>query len=98
MTTMTAETIGPPLVAALQEALRGLLPPPAADAELRLYTPAEAAALLGVTENWVTERVKSRRVPFTLIGRFPRFSASHIRAITEMGEINPTTRRPKRRA
>lgn len=63
-----------------------------ADPELRLYTPAQAADLLGVTKNWVIERIKARRIPCTFVGRFPRFSAQHIRAIASEGEVDPTTR------
>ena len=73
---------------ALQEAVALIVAPP--DPELRLYTPAEAADLLGVTENWISERVKARRIPCTFVGRFPRFSAQHIRAIAAAGEVDPS--------
>ncbi|MER6635881.1 helix-turn-helix domain-containing protein [Streptomyces microflavus] len=75
------------LRSALQEAVALIVAPP--DPELRLYTPAEAAGLLGVTENWVTERVKARRLPCTFVGRFPRFSAQHLRTIAAENEVNP---------
>ncbi|MFG2617750.1 helix-turn-helix domain-containing protein [Streptomyces sp. NPDC048507] len=92
---MTTESGGELLVEAIREALTAWVPPAP---DLQLYTPAQAAELLGVTENWVQERIRARRLPFTLIGRFPRFSARHILAITEMGEINPATRRVTRAA
>jgi len=60
------------------------------DPELICLTPKQAAEVLGVTENWVTERITARRIPFTLIGRFPRFRAKHIRAIAEADEVDPT--------
>ncbi|MCX5601557.1 helix-turn-helix domain-containing protein [Streptomyces phaeochromogenes] len=75
--------------AALQKAAESLLPPP--DPELRLYTPRQTADLLGVTENWVTERIKARRIHCTFVGRFPRFSAEHIRAIQAEGRVDPET-------
>ncbi|MFF1961026.1 helix-turn-helix domain-containing protein [Streptomyces sp. NPDC058220] len=90
--TTTITQPGEPFVDALKAALLELIPqiPLQPDPELRLYTPAEAAALLGVSENWVTERVKARRVPCTFVGRFPRFAARHIRAIQDEGEIDPS--------
>ncbi|MFJ7048995.1 helix-turn-helix domain-containing protein [Streptomyces sp. NPDC101112] len=77
------------LSAALSQAAARLAPAP--DPELRLYTPKEAADLLGVTENWVNERVKARRIKCTFVGRFPRFSAAHIRAIHAEGEVDPAS-------
>lgn len=71
------------------------IPPPDLshiEAEQKCYTPAEAAVLLGVTENWVTEAVKFRRIPFTRVGRFTRFQLKHIRAITEPNEYDPAAR------
>lgn len=74
------------LRSALEQAVSVITPP---DPELKLYTPAQAAELLEVTENWVAERVKARRIPCTFVGRFPRFSAQHIRAIHAEGEVDP---------
>ena len=93
--TTTITPPGEPFVDALKAALAELIPqiPQQLDPELRLYTPAEAAVLLGVTENWVAERIKARRVPFTRVGRFPRLAARHIRAIQDAGEYDPSTRR-----
>jgi excisionase family DNA binding protein len=68
------------------------------DGALRLYTPAEAAELLGVTENWVVERCTARTIPCTFVGRFPRLSAAHIRAIAAAGEVDPATRGRRRAA
>lgn len=64
---------------------------PYIDPELKLYTPEEAASLLGKTENWVTESIKFGRIPFTKVGRSPRLSAKHIRAIAAAGEFDPAT-------
>lgn len=61
--------------------------------EPRCYTPAEAAALLGKSENWVVEAIQDRRIPFTYIGRTPMLTAKHIRRIQENGEVLPRTLR-----
>ena len=92
--------IAPELTALLADLLREALAqvvatvtPP--DPELKLYTPAEVAELLGVTENWVSERVNARSIHCTFVGRFPRFTAQHIRDIATAGEIDPATFRPR---
>ncbi|MFF0426880.1 helix-turn-helix domain-containing protein [Streptomyces sp. NPDC004520] len=102
---MTTTTIAPPapegpLVDAFRAALADLIPQiiRQRDPELCLYTPAEAAEFLGVTENWVLEKVKARSIPFTRVGRFTRFAARHIRAIQDAGEVDPATRGRRRRA
>lgn len=60
------------------------------DPDLKCFTPAEAADLLGVTENWVTEAIQGRRIPFTYVGRFPRLTAAHLREIAASGEVKPS--------
>ncbi|RXS78867.1 hypothetical protein EST92_19740 [Streptomyces sp. TM32] len=74
----------------------GSLNQPADD--LRAYTPAEAAGLLGKTENWVTEAIQARRIPFTYVGRSPRLTAAHIRWVLENGEVQPNQFSRKRAA
>lgn len=64
--------------------------PAGIDPELICLTPRQAAEILGVTENWINERITARRIPFTLIGRFPRLRAKHIRAIAEADEVDPS--------
>jgi excisionase family DNA binding protein len=98
--TTTITPPGEPFVDALKAALAELIPQitPQRDPELQLYRPAEAAALLGVTENWVQERIKARSIPFTRVGRFPRLAARHIRAIQDAGEVDPATRGRRRSA
>ncbi|MFF8784717.1 hypothetical protein [Streptomyces sp. NPDC015125] len=80
------------LVSAVEKV--GSLTQPADD--LRAYTPAEAGKLLGKTENWVTEAIQARRIPFTYVGRSPRLTAAHIRWVLENGEVQPNqfSRRP----
>ncbi|MFF5977144.1 helix-turn-helix domain-containing protein [Streptomyces sp. NPDC012769] len=88
-----------PLVDAFRAAIAELIPHlTQPDPELRMYTTAQAAELLGVTENWVLEKVKARSIPFTRVGRFTRFSAKNIRAIQDAGEVDPATRGRRRRA
>lgn len=58
--------------------------------DLKCYTPAEAGQLLGKTENWVTEAIQDRRVPFTYVGKSPRMTAAHIRWVQENGEVLPS--------
>jgi hypothetical protein len=62
---------------------------PAVDPELKCYTPAEAAVLLGKTANWVVEAVQRRAIPFTYVGKSPRLTAAHIRQIASSGEQQP---------
>jgi hypothetical protein len=64
--------------------------PSAAELELKCFTPAEAAAILGKTENWVTEAIQDGRVPHTYVGKSPRMTAAHIRWVQEQGQRIPT--------
>ena len=79
------------LIERLTEAVEQLAVVAAASAELELkaYTPAQAAELLGKTENWVVEAIQDRRIPFTYVGKSPRLTAAHIRWIQEQGEVLP---------
>jgi excisionase family DNA binding protein len=61
----------------------------AADVELRCYTPKQAAAILGKTENWVVENIQAGSIPFTRVGKSPRLTAAHIRWIQAQGEQLP---------
>jgi hypothetical protein len=48
--------------------------------ELRLYSLAETAERLHVTEDWLIKRVRSRRLPARRSGRKLTFAAADIRA------------------
>lgn len=61
----------------------------AAAMELRCFTPAQAAEILGKSENWVVENIQARRIPFTYVGKSPRLTAAHIRQIQAQGEVLP---------
>lgn len=63
--------------------------PSAAELELTAFTPAKAAELLGKTENWVVEAIRDGRVPYTYVGKSPRMTAAHIRAVQAQGERLP---------
>ena len=66
------------------------------DQSLPLYTPAQAAELLSIKESWLRRKAGRRAIPCTFIGRYLRFSAADLRAITEAGaqEIVRTFRCP----
>lgn len=80
--------LDPAVIIQLTDALRHLASQPA-DNDLKCHTPAEAAELLGVSENWVNEAIRDGRIPCTYVGRFPRLTAAHIRQIQADGERKP---------
>ncbi|MEU5991204.1 helix-turn-helix domain-containing protein [Spirillospora sp. NPDC047418] len=55
----------------------------------RLYTPAEAAALLQVRESWLRKKASARAIPCTFIGKHLRFSDQDITAIITAGAKQP---------
>ncbi|MFJ5785401.1 helix-turn-helix domain-containing protein [Streptomyces hydrogenans] len=65
------------------------------DAGLRTYSPKEAAAYLGKTENWVTEQIQLGTIPFTRIGKTPRLTAEHIKWVQANGEVLPHQYSPR---
>lgn len=65
------------------------------DPEIRTYSPADAAALLGKTENWVTEQIQYGAIPYTRIGKTPRMTAAHIRWVLQNGEVMPHQYSPR---
>ncbi|WP_325052948.1 helix-turn-helix domain-containing protein [Actinomadura sp. WAC 06369] len=66
-------------------------------ADVRLYTPAEAAAILQVRESWLRKKASARAVPCTFIGKHLRFSEQDIEAIIAAGAKQPVVRRRGRR-
>lgn len=92
---MTRIDLAPPNVdaalverlAAAFESLAKLVSP--ATSDLQCFTPAQAAELLGKTENWVVEAIQDGRVPCTYIGKSPRLTAAHIRWVLSSGERMP---------
>ena len=63
----------------------------------RLYTPAEAAALLRVPESWLRRRAGRRQIPRTFLGKHLRFSAADLAAIIAAAAEPATGRRRPRR-
>ena len=57
----------------------------------QLYTPAEAAERLKVTETWLKKRVSARSIPHTRIGRHIRFSDADLAALVAQSGVSPTT-------
>ncbi len=55
-------------------------------AEDRLFSKAELADYLGVSEAWVSKKVTARLIPHTRIGKHVRFAPHHVEAIVAMGE------------
>lgn len=68
-------------------AVEGLAGDP--DAEIRTFSPKDAAGYLGKTENWVIEQIQLGTIPFTRIGKTPRMTAKHIAWVIEHGEVLP---------
>ncbi|MFE4420362.1 hypothetical protein [Streptomyces sp. NPDC056817] len=89
-TSPTNETTLVLRLARLAEAVENLTAMQAADTlELRCFTPAQAGAILGKSENWVVEAIQDDRVPHTYIGKSPRMTAAHIRWVQAQGECLP---------
>lgn len=63
-------------------------------ADQLLYTPEQAAQLLGVKASWLRRKAAARAVPCTLVGKHLRFSRSDLEAIVSAGErpARPRTR------
>lgn len=67
---------------------------PAAEDDIVLYTPAQAAALLAVKESWLRRKAGQRAIPCTFVGKHLRFSTHDLRAITALGAQPVAARRP----
>lgn len=66
-------------------------------ADIRLYTPAAAAALLSIKESWLRRKAGTRAIPCTFLGRHLRFSHADLRCITTQGNQPTPTRRGRAR-
>ncbi|GAB4060612.1 helix-turn-helix domain-containing protein [Catellatospora paridis] len=67
-----------------------------------LYTPAEAAVVLRVSESWLRKKAAKRLIPCTFMGRLLRFSPADLAAIATHGHrpvqpIGARRRNPPRR-
>jgi excisionase family DNA binding protein len=64
-----------------------------------LYTPAQAAEMLAITESWLRRKAGLRLIPCTFVGKHLRFSGADLHAIVAAGN-RPTgthTRRARRK-
>ena len=62
-----------------------ILPPSNATIKM-LYTPEEAAQLLGVLLTWVYERTRKKAIPFRKMGKYVRFTKAELEAFIEANE------------
>lgn len=62
-----------------------------------LLTIPEAAARLGTPTRFVRRLVAERRIGFTKVGRYVRFSHADLDAFIAAGRVEPAADRPKRR-
>ncbi|MEU4828223.1 helix-turn-helix domain-containing protein [Actinomadura sp. NPDC023710] len=60
--------------------------------DVRLYTPAEAAAMLQVRESWLRKKASARAIPCTFVGKHLRFSDQDIAGIIAAGAKQPVVR------
>jgi excisionase family DNA binding protein len=51
-----------------------------------LYTPEQAAQLLGVKASWLRRKAAARAIPCTFVGKHLRFSRADLEAIVSAGE------------
>ncbi|WP_410055474.1 helix-turn-helix domain-containing protein [Phycicoccus sp. M110.8] len=64
----------------------------AADPSTILFSYADTAKLLGVTQRWLEDQVQRRRVPHHRLGRQVRFSASDIEEIEKDARVRAQPR------
>lgn len=58
----------------------------------------QAAAHLGVTSNWLYERVASKAIPHHRVGRFVRFTPEDLQRIERSTQVEPTDTRRRLRS
>lgn len=58
-----------------------------------VFTPEQAAVLLGVKASWLRRKAAARAVPCTFLGKHLRFSRADLEAIIAAGEQTPRARR-----
>ena len=59
------------------------------DANGRLYTVSQAAAILHLAKAWIYERTRKKAIPHRKLGKHIRFTDSDLSAIVEMGFRGP---------
>lgn len=63
-----------------------------------LYTPAQAARVLGVRESWLRRRAARRQVPCSFLGKHLRFSRSDLEAIVDGAKVEARPQASRTRA
>ena len=61
----------------------------------KVYTKAEAAAILRVKESWLERRAAARGIPFTMLGGAYHFTDEHLAEIVRINERVPVAGEPK---
>jgi excisionase family DNA binding protein len=64
--------------------------------EVLLYTPEQAAELLGVKPSWLRRKAAARAVPCTFVGKHLRFSRADLEAIIAAGKQVPRAWRDRK--
>ena len=59
------------------------------EANGRLYTVSQAAAILHLAEAWIYERTRKKAIPHRKLGKHIRFTDSDLSAIVQMGFRGP---------
>ena len=59
------------------------------DANGRLYTVSQAAAILHLAEAWIYERTRKKAIPHRKLGKHIRFTDTDLSAIVQMGFRGP---------
>ncbi|MFG2000424.1 helix-turn-helix domain-containing protein [Spirillospora sp. NPDC048911] len=68
------------------------MPPVDDRVEPLLFTPEQAAQLLGVKASWLRRKAAARAIPCTFLGKHLRFSRADLEAIISAGEQSPRQR------
>ncbi|WP_329545536.1 helix-turn-helix domain-containing protein [Streptomyces sp. NBC_01356] len=59
------------------------------DEPLQHYSVEEVAEILGISRRWLAGQAAERSIRCTYIAGKLRFTAAHIRALSEAGEVDP---------
>lgn len=62
----------------------------------QVYEPNEVATALRISENWLEEAARQRRIPHLRCGRKLRFSAENVQEIIRQITVLPITATPER--
>lgn len=57
--------------------------------ETVIYTAEEAAGILKCTANWLKEKARTRKIPFTMVGGGYRWTPAQLAEIVRSREVRP---------